>query len=213
LLAFTTTERIEVWVAAASIAVALATFVLALMTRGMAKRTEDLAKETERIAKATEDLATHAFSELKAVERQADAAREQVEALTRPWLTDLPQAHPQRGSTVSSSPENVSFQLHLRNVGQGLALTVPSECYLREYSSESAKPTKLRRGLVIPAAVPPGESCRIAFEFEAGGTWSGNPILRLFLTDKELLLSPCASWLTFSTRMRRAGKRRGLGFI
>ena len=182
-LTFTTTERVEIWVAMASGAVAAATLVLALMTRRMARKTADLAKETKRVAQATEDLATHAVDELKAVERQADAAREQVEALTRPWLTDVPDFEhswrTQIDAFATGHNEPSKLSLHLRNAGQGLALAAPGQCYMREYSPDIAGPGTLQKGLVTPTAVSAQGIVRIQFLFSAEeeAPWRLNPFL------------------------------------
>lgn len=164
---------------------AVATAFAAGFTRGSAKATKDAAEASQRAAAATESLAEHAATEVEAIQKQAIAAREQVEAFTRPWLTSSPTDQLPRSPAFYPVPPTYGpggsafgplLSLWLRNVGQGLALAIPEQCYMRENVPHDPTPNSMARGLVSPAAIPSGEDAQLVFDLR--GSTLGNPFAR-----------------------------------
>jgi hypothetical protein len=170
----------------------VATAFAAGFTRNSAKATKVAAEATERAAVATEKLAEHAANEVRAIQQQALAAREQVEAFTRPWLTASPTDQLPRSPDIYPTPltygaDGPAFgpllSLWLRNVGQGLALAIPERCYMRENSPDESTPTSMARGLVSPAAVPSGDDTQLVFDLR--GSTLGNPFVRELFSQES----------------------------
>jgi hypothetical protein len=175
--------------ARATVALAVVTAIAAVATSVAAIFTWRSARATRRAADATEKLATHAAEQTTAAERQALETGRLVEASVRPWLT-AGFREPRVFPLVEESDDRFGGQhfgplaeLSLRNVGQGLALMVPEQCYMREYAPSLAAPTGFHRGLVKPAAVAPAEDASVVFDFRGSELMS--PVVReLFAVDR-----------------------------
>jgi hypothetical protein len=156
LLAFTTTEKVNIALAIASAGVAFATGYLAWKTRGMAR-------ETQRMAAATETEAQKVADQARATERQARISAAALSASIRPWLTmgtiNVP-------VTVDvDSEQSLRVLIRVRNVGPGLAMILPDGCTIRGGGREPGT-TLTRPGYTDSPVLPPMHEAWVEFNVE-----------------------------------------------
>lgn len=162
----TFTEWVQIAVAIASGAVAIATLVLAHRTGAMATETKKVAQATESEAKAVAEQSEKVAVQAAATDEQARVSAEALRASIRPWLT--------RTETTTRpyvTPDDWTaggyrdVQLHVRNVGTGIALISPESCRIRGRGASEGVFTE-RIGAVDQPALPPKESALIRFHIE-----------------------------------------------
>jgi hypothetical protein len=156
-IAFTTTEKVNIWLAVASALVAFATLYLALKTRGMVT-------ETKRVAEATEIEAKNVAAQASATERQARISTDALRAAVLPWLTAGREGAARNVRVSRSGAQLIVVQLLLRNVGAGIALIPPDGCTI--HGGGPPGTVLDREGYAETPVLPPGDQSWITFQIE-----------------------------------------------
>jgi hypothetical protein len=172
---------VEGMVAVGTILLALGTGFLALKTRKLANETRVLAGSTAQEIELARQTAQDIQRQTKAIEGQAEVARDSLAATFRPVLVHVPHdfggfrtdevvryplgfqsALPVNERwivTTAESEGHLHFGVPVRNVGQGVAFIVAAGM---NYEAE-----EMFGGNPSNAIVPPGETARITFSISA----------------------------------------------
>jgi hypothetical protein len=145
-------HTVEGWVAIGTIALALATGVLATAALVTARRTKRLAVETKGIAAETERLT----DETKGL---ADLQRRALQAAVKPTLMPTPGVSAS-DHEIEVAGDRTRLALHVRNVGNGLALLQRTRL-LRDEGERTPE----YGGTMGVVVVPQGEKTSAVFNF------------------------------------------------
>ncbi len=182
MLKLTVSEEVQIGVALATVLLAAATFYMAKKTRDMARSANLEAEQTRRMGESAERQAKAVSDQAVAAVQQAVASAELVQASIRPWVTAVP--YSQRGSpnelpqlpghiSLSEDDRFIYLSVPLRNIGNGLALFVPSECYVRGRIEPRSDPVRLVSGRPSIAVLGLDEITRLRFRIaKTSGAWS-----------------------------------------